>query len=340
LIFRRSGLWLACFAITGIISRAEFRYSEALPGYVYHFPADYFLHPDYKTEWWYYTGNLTDPDGRKFGFELVFFRQGSSRDQLNNPSAWRIDDVYLAHAAVTDIGGKRFHYFERLNRAGPGLAGASQARDEVWNGNWRARWNGERQDLTAVTEDFQFDLRAEPLKPLVIHGLDGISQKADGPGHASHYISFTRMGVSGDLVLGGEKHRVSGLAWMDHEWFTNQLDPSQVGWDWFSVQLDDNTEMMLVELRKKDGSIDPHSSGTYVDAGGKAHHLSSAEFSLRPAAHSGRYPVRWRIEAALADQELRTAGANYWEGAVTYSGSKKGVGYLEMTGYDKPVNLN
>jgi predicted secreted hydrolase len=326
-----------------------FHYREALPGYEYHFPADYFEHPAFRTEWWYYTGNLTDVANRRFGFELVFFRQGQMRESTNR-SAWRVDDVYLAHAAVTDIDGKRFVYSERINRAGPGIAGASEAKATVWNGNWRAQWNGEKQNLSALTEDFRFDLRVEPLKPLVIHGVDGVSQKADGEGRASHYITFPRLGLGGRLRIGGEDHDIRGLGWMDHEWFTDQLDASETGWDWFSVQLEDNTELMLFDLRKKSGGIDSHSAGTFVNAKGKARHLTASEFTLRPLAYWGSYPVKWRIEvpsldvgldceAALQNQELRTNGTNYWEGAVVYSGTKKGVGYLEMTGYDKAVSF-
>ncbi len=330
---------------------AGFHYREALPGYIYHFPADYFEHPDFRTEWWYYTGNLIDRKGKRFGFELVFFRHGERSGESNNPSVWRVDDAYLAHAALTDIDGKRFFYKERTNRAGPGIAGASGALASIWNGNWSVHWSSKKQSLIALTDDFQFDLQAEPLKPLVIQGVDGVSQKAEGAGNASHYISFPRLGVNGRLRVGGEEHEVHGLAWMDHEWFTNQLDQGERGWDWFSIQLEDNTELMLFDLRRNDGTIDSHSSGTFVDAKGTAHHLTASEFSLHPIDYWGKYPVKWRIqvpgwklnlecEAALQNQELATNGTNYWEGAVTYTGTKKGSGYLEMTGYDKPVRLN
>ena len=191
----------------------------------------------------------------------------------------------------------------------------------------------------------------------MIHGEKGVSQKAEGAGKASHYVSFSRLLVAGDLQLEGTRYTVSGIAWMDHEWFTHQLDPSQVGWDWLSIQLDDGRELMLFQLRTRAGSIDPHSSGTYVDVRGVAHHLTAREFSLQPERYwvspknKARYPVRWRIripslaldlacEAALDGQELAArdaASPSYWEGAVRYSGSAAGVGYLEMTGYDKPV---
>ncbi len=329
---------------------AEFRYREALPGYVYSFPADHFAHPDFRTEWWYYTGNVVDTKGGKFGFELVFFRVAKNREENPNPSAWRADDVYLAHAALTDIAGKHFYYSERTNRAGPGIAGASAEKAEVWNGNWSAKWTGEKQALSAVASDFRFDLHLEPLKPLVIHGVNGVSQKGDREGEASHYVSYTRLAVSGNLRLGDEDHLVRGFAWMDQEWFTEDLDPTLRGWDWFSVQFENNSELMLYEFRKKDGSIGAHSSGTYIDPSGKAKHLRAEDFKLTPLSYWGKYPIKWRVEvaglhiniecqAAVQNQELKTQGTNYWEGAVFYSGSGKGSGYLEMTGYDKPVSF-
>jgi predicted secreted hydrolase len=334
-------------------------YRQAAPGYHYSFPRDHFKHPEFRTEWWYYTGNLRDAAGRRFGFELVFFRQGQRRGPAANPSAWRIDDLYLAHAALTDIDGKRFYNQRRLNRAGPGVAGASLAARRVWNGNWSAAWQGERQVLEATADEFQFRLELNPLKPPVIHGMNGISQKGAEAGAASHYLSFTRLALAGEVALNGVRHNVTGNAWMDHEWFTHQLGKDQIGWDWFSVQLDNQTELMLFQLRRSDGSIDPHSAGTYVDRQGKPRHLTRGEFSLTPDSYwrsprtGARYPVRWQIrvpslgialdaQASLDAQELATedkAGPAYWEGAVTYTGSGIGAGYLEMTGYDKPVEM-
>jgi predicted secreted hydrolase len=316
-------------------------YREALPGYSYQFPRDHFEHQDFRTEWWYYTGNVTGPGGERYGFELVFFRQGENRDP-DNKSAWAVQDVYLAHAALTDAKGKRFWYQERLNRAGPGVAGASFDKRRIWNGNWQSAWDGETQTLDAITEHFKFHLQLKPEKPFVIQGENGVSQKGEGKGRASHYISYPLLAVSGKI----DGKPVTGRAWMDHEWFTEQLAPDQVGWDWFSIQLDNNTELMLFELRRKDGSIDPHSSGTYVDA--KAHHLRSQEFKLTPISYWQKYPVQWRIQipslnlditskAVLEDQELR--GPAYWEGAVNYSGTHKGEGYIEMTGYKAPVKF-
>jgi predicted secreted hydrolase len=333
------------------LGAGDFAYRLAVPGYHYQFPRDHFEHPEFRTEWWYYTGNVTDSAGRRFGFELVFFRQGE-RHAETNPSVWSLQDLYLAHAALTDVAGRRFLYHERLNRAGPGIAGASFADRRVWNGNWQARWSGEEQTMEATTADFQFHLVLDPVKPFVIQGENGLSQKAQGRGRASYYVSFPLLQATGEIRLGGASHTVRGTAWMDHEWFTEQLAADEAGWDWFSVQLDNHTELMLYRLRHKDGTTDPYSSGTFVDAQGAAHHLRREDFTLEPLERWGKYPVRWRIrvpslgidlfaKAVLNNQELqgRNGGPSYWEGAVDYTGSGRGVGYLEMTGYGEAVHL-
>src|SRR5665213_3420651 len=329
----------------------EWGYRDALPGYKYQFPRDHFEHEDFRTEWWYYTGNVSDAAGKRFGFELVFFRQGERNHTGNdtgNKSKWETQNLYLAHAALTDAAGKHFWYDERLNRAGPGIAGASFERKRIWNGNWSAQFTGDRQTLDAVTGRFRFHLTLQPETAPVIQGQNGVSQKAEGAGRASHYVSFPLLRVAG--TIGSDP--VTGKAWMDHEWFTEQLAPDQVGWDWFSVQLDDRTDLMLFELRRKDGTIDPYSSGTFIDTAGNARHLRRDDFSLQPLSKWRKYPVAWRIQvpscgidvtakAILPDQELHAVAGDtsYWEGAVDYSGNRRGVGYLEMTGYDRPVRF-
>jgi len=332
-------------------------YKVALPGYHYQFPRDHFSHPDYRTEWWYYTGNVHARDGHRYGFELVFFRHGQDRKPSDNPSAWRMDDIYLAHLAVTDIDAGRFRYFQRLNRAGPGIAGVSFEVGRIWNGNWQVRWDKSTnaQSLTAVADGVNFTLRLTPAKPPVIHGENGVSQKAEGAGKASYYVSFPRLAVDGRL----NGVEVTGAAWMDHEWFTQQLDASQQGWDWFSVQLENGADLMLFDLRRTDGTIDPYSSGTFIAKDGRTTHLKRGDFELQPldywtsAKTGAKYPVKWRItvpsmgitlecNAAVRAQELISeddAGPTYWEGAVTYSGSSKGEGYLEMTGYAGKVKF-
>ncbi len=351
-------------AVAVLVSPLLAQYQQAQPGYSYEFPRDYFNHPDYKTEWWYYTGNLKSADGHRFGFELTFFRQGVSRDQ--EPTGdWDVRDLYLAHLALSDLDNKRFYHTERLNRAGPGIAGASLQSHKVWNENWQVQWNNGEQHLRAIADNFSLDLVLRSDKPPVIHGQNGISKKGAGSGNASHYISFTRLLTSGEVILSGTSYNVKGSSWMDHEFFSSGPDSDEVGWDWLSLQLDDNTELMLYRLRHKDGSVDPFSSGTYVDAAGKSTFLSEREFSMTSQgetytspATKASYPTSWdvnipllslhlRIATPLLSQEMTSAsdsGPSYWEGAITIAGTKRGapisgVGYLEMTGYAKPLQL-
>ncbi len=348
---------IGLLALAGMLGAAADPYRLALPGYKYDFPRDNFSHPEYQTEWWYYTGNLHASDGRKFGFELTFFRQGVRRE-ARVASVWDVQDVWLAHLALSDIDGGRFYHNERLNRSGAGLAGADPAQARVWNGNWQVRWIGDGEHLQAIGDGFEFDLTARSEKPAVIHGVDGVSQKSEGAGKASHYFSETRLRTSGAVAFDGRKYMVDGLAWMDHEFFTHQLAGNQSGWDWFSLQFDDGSELMLYRLRLKDGSPDPYSSGTYVDAHGKTTHLKRDEFALTPGKLWTKYPIAWRIGVPslsldvslgtrLPQQELtgtNRASPSYWEGAIEVHGSKqghavKGVGYLEMTGYAGPVSF-
>lgn len=341
------------------------QYREAVPGYNFQFPRDYFEHPDFQTEWWYYTGNLKSASGRHFGFELTFFRQALSRRDAEQPSPWDVKDLYFAHFAISDLDGQHFYHTERMNRAGPGIAGVNEDAARIWNGNWEIHWQGSDQRLQAIAPQMELHLVLHSEKPPVIHGENGVSQKAEGTGHASYYFSLTRLDASGKLASNGEELEVSGLAWMDHEFFTHQLAPNQVGWDWLSVQLDDKSELMLFHIRRKDGSLDPFSAGTYVDAQGKSTHLHAADFTLEPhdqtwtspATHA-IYPIAWKIavpklgieleqHTRLASQEMTGSSEfvpAYWEGAVSLEGHHaqapvSGVGYLEMTGYDRVVKL-
>jgi predicted secreted hydrolase len=337
------------------LAAAEFRL--ALPGYRYEFPRDHFNHPGFQTEWWYYTGNLRARDGHRFGFELVFFRRGQQREASTNLSAWRADDLYLADLALTDIDRGAFHSWKRLNRTGPGTAGATREDGRIWNGNWQVKWDlaSSVQTLSAVAEGVRLRLRLTPRTPPVIHGEGGVSQTGPLPGEASYYVSFPLLAAEGDV----DGSPVTGTAWMDHEWFSNLLDPDQRGWDWFSVQLENRTELMLFQLRRTDGSTDPHSAGTYIGPDGRAVNLRHGDFRLQPLEYwtsprtKARYPVKWRIEipplklvlecaAAIPNQEVvggEQGGATYWEGAAVYSGSAGGVGYFELTGYEKPLKM-
>lgn len=342
--------------LTAVTAQAQFR--QALPDYEFHFPRDHFAHPEYELEWWYYTGNLT-ANGRRFGFELTFFRNAVQRDQPAT-SVWDVEQLYLAHFAISDIEGRSFYKSERLNRAGPGLAGADLDRALIWNGNWQVAWHDGKQSLRAVSTDGVLELELTPAKPAVINGDNGVSQKADGAGKASHYITFTRLNAAGTLQLGGEKFPVDGTAWMDHEFSTNSMGEDQAGWDWLSLQLDDGADLMLYRLRGADGSADEHSAGTYVHADGSVLHLKAEDFTMTPSAvwsspaTGGNYPLQWRVEVPQLNLDLTVTtplqaqeivptngrGPTYWEGAIdAEGGGLRGVGYLEMTGYAERLRL-
>ena len=351
---------LAGLDVPGAAQDSEWR--RAAPDRGLALPADHASHPDYRIEWWYYTGNVAADDGRRYGYQLTFFRVGVDARPAN-PSRWAVRDLYMAHLAVTDVDGRRHLTAERLNRAGVGWAGAATDTLDVWNEGWRVSLEGGTHRLRAREDPagFGIDLALTPAKPAVAHGADGYSRKGAQPGNASHYYSLTRLETRGQVVVDGRAVEVEGLSWMDHEFGTSFLEPSQQGWDWFSLQFDDRTELMVYVLRRRDGSIDPHSAGTLVDEQGRTTGLDAGEFRLVPGrvwsspASGADYPVEWRIEvpatglmvtvrAAVDNQELRTGestGVTYWEGAVTATGTRaghplQGRGYLEMTGYSGP----
>ena len=330
---------------------------QAGSGHVWRFPRDHGSHPEYRIEWWYYTGNLASDRGRRFGYQVTFFRVGVD-PAPENPSRWAVRDLYMAHLAVTDLGTGRHLFAERLDRGGLGWAGARTDTLDVWNGDWRASLDGGGHRLDVVDGSFGVELRLAPGKGPTLHGEDGLSRKGPSAGNASQYYSMTRMPTTGRVRLDGEWVDVVGASWMDHEFGTTFLEPGQVGWDWFSLQLDDGADLMVFQLRRADGRPDRHSAGTWVDAAGLASPLDRDDVRLVPGrrwtspASGARYPVEWRVElpgrratldiaAALDAQELDTAastGVTYWEGAVTVTGRVggrpvRGRGYLEMTGY-------
>jgi predicted secreted hydrolase len=343
---------------------ASFR--SATTGYRYAFPKDHGSHPAYRTEWWYYTGHLQAKNGRTFGFELTFFRRAIPPDEVKTqPSQWSVNHLYFAHFALTDIAGQRFHFSEKLSRAGLGKAGAEESRLHAWIDDWHAEMPAApdgAQTLFARADTFSLSATLHPAKPLVVHGQDGISRKGSESGQASHYYSFTRLTTTGTLSIDGEQFEVTGTSWMDHEFGSADLGKDLVGWDWFSIQMADNSELMLYRLRRNDGSSDPASSGTMVSPDGRTHHLLVTDIRIESAGtwtspkSQAVYPSQWRITIPsldttldlaplLADQELRTtssAQVTYWEGAVSVSGTKqgrpiKGQGYAELTGYAERI---
>jgi predicted secreted hydrolase len=326
--------------------------------YAFHFPRDHASHPDYRTEWWYYTGHVRG--GREsFGYELTFFRVGLDLARRDSPSAWAPHTLHLVHLALTDENGRRFHSAEDVGRPALGMSGADTLTYRVWVHGDSAMLapDGATHLLRAASDDFAFALTLRPLKPPVIHGRHGVSRKSAGDGRASHYYSLTRLATSGTLTYGGRTRPVEGESWMDHEFGSGALGTDQVGWDWFSLQLDDGRELMLYRLRLKDGRTEPFSSGTLVERDGSWRHLTLAAFTIesdarwRSAATGADYPAGWRVRVpsagldvtvtpTVSDQELvtRWTGVSYWEGSVRVSGRSSGrdvagLGYVELTGY-------
>jgi predicted secreted hydrolase len=352
-------LWVCLAFLAGNPAGAE-EFARALPGKTFSFPQDHYSHPEFQTEWWYYTGHIQSRNRRSFGYQLTFFRTALQR-RRSEKSRWALSTVFFAHFALTDETNKTFMFRERISRGALGQAGAKTDRLHVWVEDWSVTMEGKDHLLEARDPAMAIRLRLTPLKPPVVNGINGVSQKAEGEGYASHYYSITRMKTRGEVTLQGEILTVEGLTWMDHEFGSNQLRDYQVGWDWFSIQLENNTELMLYVIRHNDGKPDPYSSGTFITPDGGSRHLRLKEFEIqalgtwRSRKTRGRYPSRWRIRIpqmnidltvvpTVLDQELITQESTrvtYWEGSVKVSGtyeerSVSGVGYVELTGYAEP----
>jgi predicted secreted hydrolase len=338
------------------------------PSPTFVFPRDHGSHPDYKLEWWYLTGHLytAETPARRFGFQATFFRSAAPRPVAARPApaGFGHDQIYLAHMALIDVGTGRFLHQERLNRAGWDAAAATDTLD-VRNGDWSLRFldsTSETIQLTGgVRADARFALTLTPAKPLVRFGDGGYSRKGAAPTAASYYLTFPRLGVAGSLTVDGVTARVTGTAWMDHEYSSSQLDQNQVGWDWLSAQLNDGRELMFYRLRTTDGGTDPASTLTWIARDGT---LTRAPFRWEPlttwkSPRTGAiYPQRIRltttdpatgaetillVEPFHPDQELggKLGGVTYWEGAcrlLSPEGADLGSAYLELTGYDRPVD--
>ena len=343
---------------------AAFSYKLALPGRRLSFPADHYSHPDFKTEWWYYTGHLQTDSGKRYGYQVTCFRFGLRDRQHQVKEKPLFSELYMAHFALSDIGAKKFYYRERINRGADNKAGAATDRYLVWNEDWRVEGDARNHSIQIQDRGTRLRLDLTSLKPPVLHGANGLSQKGEGEGRASYYYSLTRMQTDGELTVGGKTEKVRGLSWMDHEFGSNQLSNDQVGWDWFSIQLDNNTEVMLYLMRRKDGSVDPYSSGTLVYAKGKTAHLALKDYRVevldrwKSPKSGAEYPMNWKVtipaESIVLEitpefraQELitsRSTRVTYWEGAVRVKGTmhKKpiaGAGYVEMTGYAGKLNI-
>jgi predicted secreted hydrolase len=337
----------------------------------FEFPADHGQHPGFRTEWWYFTGNLADADGREFGYQLTFFRSAlvdtttflslSAPSPSSPSSPWRSRHAWMAHFAVSDVAAGRLHPAERFARGAIGLSGADADPFRVWLGDWRAErtaaapaaggaWSMFPLSVRAAHGDVAIELELRAAKPVVLHGERGLSRRGAQPGTASYYYSFTRMPTRGSITIAGTTTNVTGASWLDREWSTSVLADGVAGWDWISLQLTDSTELMLYRLRRYDGTADPYSEATFIAADGTATTLEAADFTMTPGRtwSAAAYPMSWRIEvpalrlslaldAAFDEQELDLS-VRYWEGTVRAAGTRAGVpvsarGYLEMTGY-------
>lgn len=344
----------------------------------FHFPDDHGPHCEYRTEWWYYTGNLATTNGRRFGYQLTFFRQvltpPSRANRVNEPRP----QLYFAHFAITDVEQQQHLKSERYSRAGGGLdaAGASGTPYSVWIDDWRidslnadgsevqlqathpSRRPGERDATHDAT--LCLDLTLRSCKPLVLQGNAGLSQKTDAAGNASYYISYTRMQTHGTVRVNGEVFKVEGLSWMDHEWGTTELGARAEGWDWFSIQLDDGRDVMFYHIRNRDGSVELLSLGVVVEADGTVVRLALAQVELtvletwQSATSGTTYPAHWRLEIPsahlalvltprIAAQEMPSSHT-YWEGTVRVQGTSNGAnvigsGYVELTGYGQSKQI-
>jgi len=337
---------------TSLSAEPDPRFERALEPRAFVFPADHGPHSSFQIEWWYFTGNLTDPKGRRFGYQLTFFRSALEADPPQRASQWAARDAWMAHFALTDVADGAFHAFERFERGALGLASAQAEPFAVWTGPWRADGAAGTTfpiRLQAEQGELAIDLALDPLKPVVLQGDRGLSQKGERRGNASYYYSCPRLETRGSIRTPQGTFDVSGTSWLDREWSTSALEPGQVGWDWFALQLDDGRELMLYRIRREDGTPGPHSAGTLIEADGSSRSLALDAFTIdvletwKSPKSSVVYPARWRVRVpsagleldvrpALADQELDLT-FRYWEGAVDVAGSQTGRGYVELVGY-------
>lgn len=326
------------------------------------FPLDHGPHPDFLTEWWYYTGNLMSTDGHRFGYQLTFFRRALQPAELRVPrqSNLAAEQIFMAHLAISDASTNRFFAYERFERGAGGLAGASgEPIFQVWLRDWSvAQTDEDEYHLYAKEGSVTLDLRMVDTKGIILQGDQAYSRKGPEEGNASLYYSQPRLESHGTLTIDESAYSVIGLSWLDREISTSALSDGQVGWDWFALQLDDGSELMVYLLRRDDGSVDRFSSGTFIGSDGITVPLGRDDFQVLSTGkwrspYSGvDYPSGWevrvpsqdlslQVEPLLADQELNLS-FTYWEGAVVIGGTRAGkalagTGYVELTGYARSL---
>lgn len=325
---------------------------DVAPGDTVKLPADLYFQKDYRIQWWYFTGHLVDANGREFGYEVTFFAAGVQKRAYR--SKFGVNTIYLAHIAVTDVQGKRYYHFSTADAGAYGFAGADDKRLHVWVDKDLVEGTPKKMHVKAVAEDIRLDLLLIPAKPAILNGERGYSRKSEvSPLIASRYFSFTDLKTEGTMKVGPSVFSVKGKSWFDREISSRGLSKDEAGWDWFALQLEDGREIMLYDIRKKDGSLGAYSSGTLVYKDGRYRRLSKSDFTVSVIDHyisehtGARYPSKWEITIPsenlrlivtplLRDQEFTVAdamGNSYWEGACGIEGSARGRAYAEMTGY-------
>lgn len=316
------------------------------------FPKDHGPHPEFKNEWWYFTGNLQTENGRHFGYQFTLFRSGFYR-----PVEEEEQQLFMGHFAITDTGDNKFYSFEKFSRSDLELSGASAKPVKVWVENWYLKQNPNNPkswQLYAQAEGVELVLNLRTVKKMVLQGEKGLSQKGAQKGNASIYYSFTRLATAGKLSINNKQFDLKGASWFDREWGTSFLEKGVVGWDWFALQMDDKTELMVYRLRKQNGSYSPFSHGVLVKRNGSTQKLPGKAVNIQvkrswKSPLSGiQYPVQWEMNIPSMDLKLDIISMinnqehdfqfRYWEGAVGFNGSKKGKpiagkGYVELTGY-------
>lgn len=359
--------WITTFFSSPLVAQD---FARAMPGYQWSFPKDHGQHVGYESEWWYYTGQLYEEgqlpfkDKPRFGFQLTFFRKGFKTSNS-------ISQDYMAHAAVTDLAAGKTLFESRMGGGPLGLAGVAQSSLRSWSGDWSVDQIGSELFLRfsvadgGTTTQHKLRLQISQVPNPWLQGTAGLSAKSDCVGCASMYYTLPRLMVRAQAIEGDSERTLSGLAWMDHEFMTNSLAPSQVGWDWMGLMLKDGRNVMLFRVRSKDAGTGDFIAGGVLH-GEQGRSLTKNDVSVTPLStwtsprSRAQYPIAWRVQIpsegidvtvlaripncevgtqdGTAMQSSQKGAITYWEGPVA-SSDESVLGYLEMTGYAGDINL-
>jgi len=332
-------------------------YAQVRPGVELQFPRDHGSHPQFRTEWWYLTGWVKDARGNDLGIQITFFRN-RPRVAEGNPSRFAPRQLLFAHAALADARNAKLLHDQRAARAGFGLAEAQEARTDVVIDDWSLRQTASGYSAIIAAREFAYALDFKVTQAVLPQGERGLSRKGPLPAQASYYYSQPQLAVSGSITVQGEKRAVSGTAWLDHEWSSEYLAPQAQGWDWIGLNLADGGALMAFRIRDKQGGT-LWAGGSRRAADGRVRVFAPGEVRFAPLRRwrsprtRTEYPVALRVQAGdmefelepmMDDQELdarASTGTIYWEGAVSANrdGKLLGFGYLELTGYWRPLRL-